>query len=325
VEGVSMFLASEAYRCMFVIGVDPQMIAAALDEAHATVRGRLPIYERSVPLGWRFMDKFIQLPFTIPPSSREQLKAFVDGLSEIKIVRRSNDSAHASPDVEKDNQPSKNGRPAADDIDPAQTGTQSDPDDAASESASVRGATKTEKRASGPDKKMPDAAQAVENFKESRDVGVLIRLVAKETSGNPREIKRLANLARLYLGLRNSRRTRQPSWRSPSISQYARWITITLLWPDMLRWLQWGVDDNIWTPEELRLELPERRLRFLQREASHAESAIDWTSAIGAHLGVVDSDPAGWVRDQRLYKFFKAEADMEVQEQLAAAIGSGFW
>ena len=64
-----MLLASDTYRCMFLIGMDPQMIAAALEKAHEEIRERLPSYERGVPLGWRFMDKFVQLPFTIPPQA----------------------------------------------------------------------------------------------------------------------------------------------------------------------------------------------------------------------------------------------------------------
>ena len=46
VEGISMLLASDTYRCMFLIGMDPQMIAAALEKAHEEIRERLPSYER---------------------------------------------------------------------------------------------------------------------------------------------------------------------------------------------------------------------------------------------------------------------------------------
>lgn len=51
VEGVSMLLATDEYSCMFVIGMDPQMVAAALEKAHEDVREKLPSYERAVPLG----------------------------------------------------------------------------------------------------------------------------------------------------------------------------------------------------------------------------------------------------------------------------------
>jgi KAP family P-loop domain len=325
VEGVSMFLASDAYRCMFVIGIDPQMIAAALDEAHATVRGRLPVYERAVPLGWRFMDKFIQLPFTIPPSSRDQLKAFVEGLTDIAVAHASDDLGRSSSNVVTDARQSKKSTPAIPGhTGAAQTGTRADLVDTTSASLAAP-LTAEETRTIESNKEASIASQAVRNFKESRDVGVLIRLAAHDTSSNPREIKRLANLARLYLGLRNSRRIREPSWRSPSISQYARWITVTLLWPDMLRWLQWGTDDDVWTVEEALLELPERRLRLLQREASHAQSAAEWTKAVVAHLGITDPQPTGWVSDPRLHRFFKAEAEMAAEEQLGAAIAGGFW
>lgn len=325
VEGVSMFLASETYRCMFVIGIDPQMIAAALDEAHAKVRERLPIYERMVPLGWRFMDKFIQLPFTIPPSSRDRLKTYVEGLTEVGIAAASGNAARSSSaGVTDAGQFGKSTQSASSDSGPAQVGVLTAPAGTSSAPSSAS-LTAVQASATQSSKEALDASQAVRKFRESRDVGVLIRLAARDTSGNPREIKRLANLARLYLGLRNSRRTREPSWHSPSINQYARWITVTLRWPDMLRWLQWGADEGGWSAEEALLELSERRLRLLQQEAARAQSATEWTSALVAYLGVTDPQPAGWVKDPRLYIFFKAEADMAAEEQLCAAIAGGFW
>jgi len=61
VEALNLFLAGEFPDCMFVLGIDDEMVAAALDKAHSEVIAKLPAYARSTSIGWRFMDKFVQL------------------------------------------------------------------------------------------------------------------------------------------------------------------------------------------------------------------------------------------------------------------------
>lgn len=305
VEGVSMFLASEDYRCMFVIGIDPQMIAAALEEAHSKVRERLPSYERSVPLGWRFMDKFIQLPFTIPPSTRETLGTYVDSLTAPPSVKEV-DGLLAPPVHASSRAPAL-----------------------AEEAVGIAEAVSQLESRFGEQihQDADDISKAVEGFTESREVGTIIREVASNMSGNPREIKRVANLARLYLGLRNARRSRNSTtpWNPPSVEQYARWITLTLRWPDMMRWLQWGADDSSWESAQASLGLMERRLAFLEDAARTADSAKAWTADLSEKLGIPSDTPGTWVRDSKLFEFFQAEGKRKPDERLSAAAGHGFW
>lgn len=299
VEGVSMFLASEVYRCMFVIGMDPQLIAAALEESHASIREHLPRYERTVPLGWRFMDKFIQLPFTIPPNKNRALEAYVDWLSGAENP----------------------------------TNPLSVTSEPAYESSSSQQIPKSDEESLRQKKEAPiasnlhvdDSEDAVAMFRESRDVGAIIREAAKFTSGNPREIKRLANIARLYLGLRNSARLRDPNWLSPSPGQYARWIVLTLKWPDMMRWLQWGADEGSWHQSEKSTDLLLRRVLLLEYIASEAQTIQRWTENLVDHLSASGDESSGWVRDSDLYGFFKANAKLAPAERLSAAVARGFW
>lgn len=65
-EAINLFLAGDFRSCSFVIGMDTEMVAAALQVAHKDLVDKLPDGE-ATPLGWRFMDKFVQLPFVIPP------------------------------------------------------------------------------------------------------------------------------------------------------------------------------------------------------------------------------------------------------------------
>ncbi|TCK36875.1 KAP-like P-loop domain-containing protein [Paraburkholderia sp. BL8N3] len=75
-EAVNLFLAGGFSNCCFVVGMDTEMVAAALQSAHKELAANLPADVR-IPIGWRFMDKFVQLPFVIPPLDALRYKAFM--------------------------------------------------------------------------------------------------------------------------------------------------------------------------------------------------------------------------------------------------------
>lgn len=300
VEGVCMLLASDTYRCMFVIGMDPQMVAAALETAHKDVREQLPSYERAVPLGWRFMDKFIQLPFTIPPSGGRQFKSFVDWLVEPPVP------PPPSPTI---------------DVHSDSPGPVSDPITPASEN----GGEGDNKPIEGPRPPDKSSEAVINNFAESRDVGRIIRNIAVYSAGNPREMKRTVNLARFYLALRTAKRSSDPLWRAPDLDQYARWIVITLRWPDMLRWLQWGADEANWPEDQHPIDLVVRRLDFLQSKASSSNNFKEWRDILHSDLKVPIGSDSDWACDTKLFEFFKAEAAIPQGRRLSDAVMRGFW
>jgi hypothetical protein len=304
VEGISMFLASDDYNCMFVIGMDPQMIAAALEDAHAKVRQQLPNYERTVPLGWRFMDKFIQLPFTIPSTRKKTLDAYVEALSR-KLDKEPKSAVE---------QPEPMPRPTSFDL-------RSIADDV--------GRPKSDDPPSPPQPAPSQPDEVEKEFEESRDVGIIIREAMEHLSGNPREIKRLTNLARLYLALRNKAREQRRTWRTPDTLQYARWIVLTIKWPDMMRWLQWGADDGKWDEhhksEEPSMELTARRLQFLEEAAHEVNAVAEWSKKIAHYLHLPDDKPSDWACDPKLFEFFQKEAGLDQDDRLSVAAHHGFW
>ncbi len=301
VEGVSMLLASDTYRCMFVIGMDPQMVAAALEKAHEDVRKHLPRYERTVPLGWRFMDKFVQLPFTIPPAPAAQFDAYLDWLSDTRTLatQESAPIALASASVKEEPRRAFAER---------------------SEAAAERVANfdATDSASSAP----KDSGQV---FVESRDVGAIIRAATRDAVANPREMKRMINLARFYLALRAARRRRDGAWRAPSPEQYARWIAVTLRWPDMMRWLQWGSDEANWKASSTADSLIVRRLRRLEEIAADAGNIEGWKFRLQADLMVPVEAESDWGCDPKLFEFFQGEGGLELQQRLSAAAQRGFW
>ncbi|WP_158266615.1 KAP family P-loop NTPase fold protein [Allosphingosinicella deserti] len=301
VEGVSMLLATDEYRCIFVIGMDPQMVAAALEKAHEDVRQKLPSYERAVPLGWRFMDKFVQLPFTLPPSETGAFTAYVDWLAGV-----------ASP------------APAI-----AATRSEAMPQPSVPPAADHTIESVIREIADGPSADTPlqpaPEPETIATFTESRNVGAIIRRIAQFSVGNPREMKRMVNLARFYLTLRAARSVKEPAWHPPNAGQYARWIALTLRWPDMLRWLQWGADEARWPPEELGVPLIVRRLRALEAHAERAEAPAAWRNALKEELSLPTDSESNWSRDAKLFEFFVDEVNQPRGERLSDAAERGFW
>lgn len=317
VEGVSAILASNV-PCIFVIGMDPQMVAAALEKAHAEVRSRLPSYERSVPLGWRFMDKFIQLPFTIPPSSAASLETYLNDLRHPQKLPELEAIA-----VTPQKEPDALVRNLTAPIDwlirlAGRLERTADRLKAAAELIDLE-------TASQPISAEQSAKAEIEAFKEGRDVGVILSEVQTFTAGNPRELKRLANMARFYLQLRNARREKDNAWTPPEPRQYARWIALTLRWPDMMRWLQWGADEQVWS--EASSSLVVRRLVAFEDSTLSADSRTAWVETVkGAlNLSLGEADAGHWLHDPKLYEFFRAEGARPESERLSNAVALEFW
>lgn len=304
VEGVSMLLATDEYRCMFVIGMDPQMVAAALEKAHEDVRQKLPSYERAVPLGWRFMDKFVQLPFTVPRSEKGDLESYVDWLAggARKLPRtRATIAPEDTADAPQDGAATASRQLEQQTIEPGQL----------NEAPAIQSDA-------------PPHIEAVEAFRESRNVGTIIRRIAGSAIENPREMKRMVNLARFYLTLRAARCEKEPEWRPPSPDQYARWIILTLRWPDMMRWLQWGADETHWPKESGDRPLVVRRLCALEECAATSATAAKWQEVLTTRLGFPEQEEGNWLLDVKLFEFFQNEAEL-VEERLSEAAARGFW
>jgi KAP family P-loop domain len=68
VEAVNVFLTGEFPNCLFVIAMEPRATVASIEAAYQDVLGGLGSAPSDGPsLGWRFLDKLVQLPFQLPP------------------------------------------------------------------------------------------------------------------------------------------------------------------------------------------------------------------------------------------------------------------
>lgn len=79
-EGINLFLAGEFPNCIFVMGMDTELVAASMEVYHESMIKKIPAYSKNNLLGWRFMDKFIQLPIMIPKPNIENLERFISSI-----------------------------------------------------------------------------------------------------------------------------------------------------------------------------------------------------------------------------------------------------
>ncbi len=83
IEALNLFLSGDYKNCIFVLGMDPVIVSTALEVANIKVIERLVTYttiNNSEPMGMKFMEKFIQLPITIPPPDETGRDKYLDSL-----------------------------------------------------------------------------------------------------------------------------------------------------------------------------------------------------------------------------------------------------
>lgn len=89
IEAINLFLAGQFPNCVFVLAVEPAMVAAHVQVAYKELVETLK--KDGFPgqwstLGWRFLEKIVQLPLSLPspnPDDRKQVAGYVDSLLDV--------------------------------------------------------------------------------------------------------------------------------------------------------------------------------------------------------------------------------------------------
>lgn len=64
IEAINLFLAGEFENCVFVLATEPDVVAAHIEVAYAGLVDKLGT--ENGELGWRFLEKIVQLPLSLP-------------------------------------------------------------------------------------------------------------------------------------------------------------------------------------------------------------------------------------------------------------------
>jgi phospholipase C len=86
IEAINLFLAGEFRNCIFVLAMEPDVVAADIEVAYQAQMARLnnrPAAHGWDTLGWRFLDKIVQLPLSLPPVGKQLRTTFVRGLLNV--------------------------------------------------------------------------------------------------------------------------------------------------------------------------------------------------------------------------------------------------
>ncbi len=300
-EAINLFLAGEFPNCMFILGIDDEMVAAALDEAHSDVISKLPAYARSSSIGWRFMDKFVQLPFVIPPPAPEHLAGYLKSLL------------------------SQGGPPSQADttaLDRAASIVEQSPGSPTAADQVVRQVAERQQLAPEQQEALKKEVRVIQDMNENIDRSSdqqqntrdLISRQAMENFNNPRDMKRFVNLFRFHYFLRAARLARGE--QVVSEEQLTRWLVLSLKWPQIVRWIRRHAS-SVNVPSGLYLAK-------IEKLASPLNSFAIWQQGMDKTFGLNPLE-VSWLRDEELYEFLKKEADYDEWKRLSSCDGKGLW
>ncbi|MBI3272138.1 MAG: hypothetical protein HYZ53_24300 [Planctomycetes bacterium] len=341
-EALNLFLAGELSDCVFVLGIDAELVAASLQAHHKELLAQLP-KDSGTPLGWRFMDKFVQLPVFLPRPDPRHLDRYVKGMR--------------AADTPSDAAPAPNG---------AGAGTLPQLPPPSSGPGGGTGPVPAGTNRPAREGEVPEAAQrrvrrlrvAVDRLSDDDPVIQALALRAANTlQGNPREVKRFVNMLRFQITIWLARRSQgEPI---PSLEQLGRWTLLNLIRPDFARWLRRG-GGRVAAGSGVAPSSKLRRLEDLADQAnqrspgavvpgSEAPSTKPAAGAGGAaHAGAeparceaeaprggwregvskafeLEPKETPWLQDALLEEFFREEALLPPAERMSAAADCGFW
>ena len=241
IEAINLFLAGQLPNCIFVIAMDPEVVAAHIEIAYSALAERLASQSGDAAtadfrLGWRFLEKIIQLPLTLPEMDEPNLDTFYTSLFDPETTDA--DAGMAPPVEEKPAglassgadggaaRSAAEGRPAEAEIAKAQRQIGSAPDAALGSTAALLGLGEAGREA---------ARRAVEErlTSGSPDVRKAIGLGMKSLTANPREIKRFVNLFKFLVVINNERGLRGlPT--ADSLNCLAKIAVLVQRWPALM-------------------------------------------------------------------------------------------
>jgi len=201
------------------------MVAAALEVANKDVIekvGQLSLEKSQTPLGWRFLEKIVQLPVVVPPPTDSGVESYMSLLTGNQNVQTG--FAAGPPDSRKVNEYKAK---LAD----------------SKSVADVRGITERLIGEAAPEDRSAVAEASNQKYIEKfsdRDPAVreFVHSVAALIGNNPRQIKRYINVFRFYSALRYNLLTQSMASGSPaklpSDKELAKFIALTIQWPQAL-------------------------------------------------------------------------------------------
>lgn len=219
VEAINqIFNATERGECLFVLGMDRDVVAASIEVAYASTIEKLP-EERREGFGLFFLAKLVQLAVMLPPPSSAAIEKLLDHSAQRTVAGR---------------------RPANDAVDEyAKAIADFEPPTLAGIESAAQWLE--EKDLSSFDPRAEDALHeaakrsrdAVITDENSPDVREAESVVLRHLRPNPREIKRFDNAFRLQLLVANRTPGCDLAFDSDDLVSLGKWVAVRLRWPQL--------------------------------------------------------------------------------------------
>lgn len=232
IEGLNLFLAGEFEHCIFVIGMEPTLVAAQLGVAYRDLFGTLSGEESAAArmrYGWKFLEKMVQLPLALPAPRASRLQRYVSSLTS--YATDGDGAGHEDLEPPSPEEVDKKEEALKDEL-KSRGGGIADVADAARAMDAGDGAPAADRPV---DRAVVAAARRVVSSLATEDdptVREMYRSYADQLSGNPREFKRFLNLFRFYANLQITREL-SPS-PAPSLEQIGKITMLAVRWPDLV-------------------------------------------------------------------------------------------
>ena len=230
IEAINIFVAGAYPNCIFVIAMEPEMVAAHIEAAYSSLVQQLgdttSTANSGQGLGWRFLEKIVQLPLALPAMEPEMTVSFIESLFPAVIA----------------------GGTAAGTFPGTQAATASGPGDADDAGAGgaggagggdVAGVVRPDAVASR------EARRVIERRLTASDPEVrrVIEYASEALNRNPREIKRFVNLFRFYTMIYAERKLANLPTPA-SLHEVAKLAVLGIRWPSLLGSLALPVKEN---------------------------------------------------------------------------------
>jgi hypothetical protein len=218
IEAINLFLAGQFPNCIFIIAMEPEMVAAHIEVAYKPLIDLLAdddYWGESSTLGWRFLDKIVQLPLSLPVLSPEKANRFLaDVLASSRVTGADDDGIDAER-VRRLEEAIQRERPSIQEI-----------PQAAARAGELIAGTHAETREA--------MRQTLKRRLRSDDPEVqsIVAAVSGRVARNPREIKRFVNVFRFYAVIRQERET--SGLPAPeTLMQVAKLAVLAVRWPHL--------------------------------------------------------------------------------------------
>jgi hypothetical protein len=308
------------------MGMDTEMVAAALQATHKDMIAFLPD-DTAIPMGWRFMDKFVQLPILIPPPDKNTIDSYARSLFSTK-AQETGDNEAAALSQEILSRLNKKAHQAGD-------LTKASVEQEISLLKQERNLHE-EQVASLLDYFNPEVTkktfnrleEGIESFYDNPEIRKALDKATSYFPNNPRELKRFVNTFRFHYFLWWAYRAQ--GYKGAMLDQLVRWTVLSMCWPDVVRWLRrnrgrdwYPAYDSIPTAPSTFMEIS--RLRKLEEISGMAKDLKEWQNLIQANFRL-DSNKLSWLNSDDLFQFFKNEFNQHQEgERLSDGEGKGLW